>query len=113
MYNMYVLCKIFIICITSWNLPLKPIKIPVFYYKANQHIPHTFIFEQDDTHIWGLPEFEYPGLVKVFKKIFSIIFFLKEWKTPNIVHSKLLDSYRNNFLICYYKFSFFLVGIYL
>ena len=49
----------------SWNLPLKPIKIPVFYYKTNGHIPHTFIFETDDTDIWGLPELEYPGLVKV------------------------------------------------
>ena len=55
-------------CICSWSLPLKPIKIPVFYYKAKQHIPHTFIFEQDDTHIWGLPELEYPGLAKVFFK---------------------------------------------
>ena len=55
---------------------MKPIKIPVFYYKAKQHIPHTFIFEEKDTHIWGLPELEYPGLAKVFYEkinIFSIV----------------------------------------
>ena len=62
----------FIIIISfSWKLPLNPIKIPVFYYKANGHIPHTFIFDvckdqiTKDDHIWGLPELEYPGLVKV------------------------------------------------
>ena len=50
---------------------MNPIKIPVFYYKANGHIPHTFIFDvckdqiTKDDHIWGLPELEYPGLVKV------------------------------------------------
>ena len=50
-----------------WKLPLNPIKIPVFYYKAKGHIPHTFIYDDLDskTHIWGLPELEYPGLVKV------------------------------------------------
>ena len=52
----------------GWKLPLQPIKIPVFYFKADGHIPHTFIFEDEDraSHIWGLPELEYPGLVKVF-----------------------------------------------
>ena len=44
---------------------MNPIKIPVFYYKAERHIPHTFIYETDDKDIWGLPELEYPGLVKV------------------------------------------------
>ena len=44
---------------------MNPVKIPVFYYKANGHITNTFIFEESDTHIWGLPEIEYPGLVKV------------------------------------------------
>ncbi len=49
----------------DWQLPLSPIKIPVFYYKAQGHIPHTFIFEDGDSHIWGLPELEYKGLVKI------------------------------------------------
>ena len=46
---------------------MNPIKIPVFYYKANGHIPHTFIFDDDElgTHVWGIPELEYKGLVKV------------------------------------------------
>jgi len=51
----------------GWRLPLNPIKIPVFYYKANGHIPHTFIFDDDElrTHVWGIPELEYKGLVKI------------------------------------------------
>ena len=51
----------------GWKLPLEPIKIPVFYYKANGHIPHTFIFEDENLfyHVWGLPELEYKGLVKI------------------------------------------------
>ena len=54
----------------SWNLPLKPIKIPVFYFKANGHIPHTFYYIKDDAHdVWGSPEFEYAGLVKVLLAI--------------------------------------------
>ena len=61
----------------GWKLPLQPIKIPVFYYKANGHIPHTFIYEDENraSHIWGLPELEYPGLVKVFV-------FITELKNP-------------------------------
>ena len=60
----------------GWKLPLQPIKIPVFYYKADGHIPHTFIYEDDDraSHIWGLPELEYPGLVKVSLIIQSTMF---------------------------------------
>ena len=46
---------------------MNPIKIPVFYWKANGHIPHTFIFDDDELgiHVWGIPELEYKGLVKV------------------------------------------------
>ena len=53
--------------ISRWRLPLNPIKIPVFYWKANGHIPHTFIFDDDELgiHVWGIPELEYKGLVKV------------------------------------------------
>ena len=60
----------------GWKLPLQPIKIPVFYYKADGHIPHTFIYEDEDraSHIWGLPELEYPGLVKVSLIIQSTMF---------------------------------------
>ena len=48
---------------------MNPIKIPVFYYKANGHIPNTFIFEESpEMDVWGLPELEYPGLVKVIYK---------------------------------------------
>ena len=55
----------------GWKLPLSPIKIPVFYYKADGHIPHTFFYEDADYDIWGLPELEYKGLVKV---ILTLIF---------------------------------------
>ena len=68
-----------------WKLPLNPIKIPVFYYKANGHIPNTFIFEESpEMDVWGLPELEYPGLVKViykndiFKKLFIMSIFLTD-----------------------------------
>ena len=50
---------------SRWHLPLNPIKLPVFYYKAKGHILHTFIYETDEWDVWGLPELEYPGLVKV------------------------------------------------
>ena len=51
-----------------WKLPLEPVRINVCYYKANQHhFPHNFIFASDDESqdIWGLSEYEYPGMVKV------------------------------------------------
>ena len=60
-------CSEMFFIIFSWKLPLNPIKIPVFYYKSNGHLPHTFIYDDDEKHIhvWGLPELEYKGLVKV------------------------------------------------
>ena len=62
--------KLFKVCVffffnSRWHLPLNPIKLPVFYYKAKGHILHTFIYETDEWDVWGLPELEYPGLVKV------------------------------------------------
>ena len=48
----------------SWKLPLTPIRLPVFYYRAFDFIPHTFMFDCYE-EFWGLPELEYSGLVKV------------------------------------------------
>ena len=51
-----------------WKLPLESVKINVCYFKANMHhFPHNFIFASDDQSqdIWGLSEYEYPGMVKV------------------------------------------------
>jgi len=69
------LAKSCIVCTGPWagqllsklgySVPLKPIKIPVYYWKANQFLPHTWIFEDDEKHLWGLPSLEYPGLVKI------------------------------------------------
>lgn len=44
-----------------WELPLHPIRLPVFYYRAFDYIQHTFVYED----FWGLPELEYQGLVKI------------------------------------------------
>jgi len=48
------------------SLPLTPMKIPVYYWRAPDFLPHTFIFEDvSHNHIWGLPPLEYPGLAKI------------------------------------------------
>ena len=46
-------------------MPLTPIKISVFYYKHDGHIPQNFYYADDIDEIWGLGENEYPGLTKV------------------------------------------------
>ena len=51
-----------------WKLPLESVKINVCFFNANtHHFPHNFIFASDDQSqdIWGLAEYEYPGMVKV------------------------------------------------
>ena len=47
------------------KLPLQPVKIPVYYWKSNEFLPHTWIYEKDGRHVWGLPPLEYDGLAKV------------------------------------------------
>ncbi len=50
------------------RLPLIPWKIPVYYWRVSRFLPHTFIYDSGNSragHVWGLPEQEYPGLVKV------------------------------------------------
>jgi len=55
-------------------VPLKPVKIPVYYWEAPDFLPHTWICEREDgKHFWGLPALEYPGLAKVGE---FLIFFL-------------------------------------
>jgi len=54
----------------GYKVPLTPIKIPVYYWKSNEFIPHTWIYEGYlnpgyGVHFWGLPSLEYPGLVKI------------------------------------------------
>ena len=47
---------------------MEPVRINVCYFKTNKdHFPHNFIFASDDESmdIWGLAEYEYPGMVKV------------------------------------------------
>ena len=46
-------------------MPVTPIKISVFYYKHDGHIPQNFYYADDIDEIWGLGENEYPGLTKV------------------------------------------------
>jgi len=47
------------------NLPLTTWKIPVYYWKTKEFLPHTFIYETAKGNVWGLPEHEYPGLAKI------------------------------------------------
>ena len=48
------------------QLPLQPIKIPVYYWKVRDFIPHTFIYEgKTGGNVWGLPPYEYGDLAKV------------------------------------------------
>ena len=49
------------------KLPLQPMKIPVYYWKARDFLPHTFIYEAEGRHIWGLPPLEYQDLAKVLQ----------------------------------------------
>jgi len=49
----------------GWDLPLKPIKISVFYFKSGGHIPHNFYFENESIKIWGMAQLEYKGLNKI------------------------------------------------
>ena len=75
------------------KLPLQPWKIPVYYWKVKvrrdkqycivscvdnfvpqEFLPHTFIYDcglAREGHVWGLPEQEYPGLVKVSSEVSS------------------------------------------
>ena len=58
-----------------WELPLEPVRINVCYYKANKdHFPHNFIFASDDESqdIWGLAEYQYPGMIKVSQKTYFL-----------------------------------------
>ena len=54
-------------------MPLTPIKISVFYYKHDGHIPQNFYYSDDIDEIWGLGENEYPGLTKALlsSKLFN------------------------------------------
>lgn len=49
----------------GWKIPLKPIKISVFYFKSTGHIPHNFYFEDESIKIWGMAQHEYNGLNKI------------------------------------------------
>ena len=59
------------------KLPLRPIKIPVYYWRVHDFISHTFIYEgKTGGNVWGLPQYEYPGLVKVSLFSYNIIIYL-------------------------------------
>jgi len=47
------------------QLPLKPVKIPVYYWRVREFLPHTFIYECKGWDVWGLPPLEYKGLAKI------------------------------------------------
>jgi len=47
------------------NLPLQPVKIPVYYWRVREFLPHTFIYECKGWDVWGLPPLEYKGLAKI------------------------------------------------
>ena len=85
-------CLFLVVCPGPWasqilsklgiNLPLCPVKIPVYYWKvkvkqkkimansitaiSQEFLPHTFFYDgHAGGNVWGHPEHEYPGLVKV------------------------------------------------
>ena len=67
-------------------MPLTPIKISVFYYKHDGHIPQNFYYSDDIDEIWGLGENEYPGLTKVL--LSSNLFIpidIERFHTPNLL----------------------------
>jgi len=48
------------------ELPLTPVKIPVYYWRSQNFLPHSFIYDVPGKgDVWGLPSLEYPGLVKI------------------------------------------------
>jgi len=47
------------------KLPLQPVKIPVYYWNTREFLPHTFIFDTEGRHVYGLPALEYPNLTKI------------------------------------------------
>ena len=49
----------------DWKLPLEVIKIPVFYFKSNGHIPHNFYHQNENIRVWGTAQLEYPGMNKI------------------------------------------------
>jgi len=52
----------------GYHLPLQPIKIPVYYWRASDNfLPHTWIYEDEAKGVdfWGLPSLEYPGFAKI------------------------------------------------
>lgn len=56
------------------KLPLQPMKIPVYYWKSRDFLPHTWIYDGGDgKHVWGLPPLEYSDLAKVPIKISLIL----------------------------------------
>jgi len=69
-------CKSVCLCPGPWagpllgsvglRLPLTPVKIPVYYWRGEQFLPHSFIYDvPGKADVWGLPSLEYPGLVKI------------------------------------------------
>ena len=88
----------------SWKLPLKPIRLPVFYYRAFDFIPHTFMFDTYE-EFWGLPQLEYSGLVKVGNR-FSMFCFQLETSFGSDSYSGLLfPSFRfhPSHFLCWFK----------
>jgi len=47
------------------TLPLQPVKIPVYYWQCRSFLPHTWIYDTQGRHVYGLPSIEYPGMVKI------------------------------------------------
>eukprot|EP00092_Neocalanus_flemingeri_P002678 GFUD01002866.1.p1 GENE.GFUD01002866.1~~GFUD01002866.1.p1 ORF type:complete len:294 (+),score=87.45 GFUD01002866.1:117-998(+) len=68
-------CKSVVLCPGPWagsllnslgvRLPLTAVKIPVYYWRGEHFLPHSFIYDVNGQDVWGLPSVEYPGLVKI------------------------------------------------
>jgi len=44
---------------------LEAIKIPVFYFKSEGHIPHNFYHQNTKIRVWGTAQLEYKGMNKI------------------------------------------------
>ena len=44
---------------------MEAIKIPVFYFKSEGHIPHNFYHQNAKIRVWGTAQLEYKGMNKI------------------------------------------------
>lgn len=51
--------------ILKFPLPLEAQRVPVYYFKYSNFLPCVFIYDSEGNYFYGIPENEYPGLLKL------------------------------------------------